>query len=136
MPQPGGAMVAVISESPDGARYLLLHSAEGAVGDWEWGSPSGCLEPGEDIAACAARELFEETGIRATPEPVVTRDIGWAVFFLEVPWGTPVVLSAAEHDDFAWVEVDEAYRLCRPERQAASFRIAVAAIEARPTGLG
>ena len=136
MPQPDGAMVAVISESPEGPRHLLLHSAEGAVGDWGWGSPSGCLEPGEDIAACAARELFEETGIRATPEPVVTRDIGWAVYVLEVPWGTPVVLSPAEHDDFVWVDVDEAHRRCRPERQAASFRIAVQAIEERQDRVG
>jgi 8-oxo-dGTP pyrophosphatase MutT (NUDIX family) len=84
---PGGAMTAVISDSPEGPRYLLLHNAETTDdGDWAWGSPSGCLEPGEDIAGCAARELFEETGIRGEPIPVITEDIDWAVFRLRVPW--------------------------------------------------
>lgn len=128
--RPGGAMVAVVSNSPHGQRHLLLHSAEGNVGDWEWGSPSGCLEPGESIAECAARELVEETGIVADPEPVATENIGWAVFILEVPWGTRVRLSH-EHDDFAWVSLDEAMRRCRPERHAASFRLAMGAIGAR-----
>lgn len=128
---PGGAMTAVISDSPEGPRYLLLHSAETAdEGDWAWGSPSGCLEPGEDIAACAARELFEETGIRAEPIPVIIENLDWAVFRLRVPWGTPVRLNLQEHKGFEWVEVDEARRRCRPERQTRSFELAVAAIEA------
>lgn len=128
--QPKGAMVAVVSSSPEGRRYLLLHSAEGNVGDWEWGSPSGCIEPGESVSDCATRELREETGIEGEPEPVATENIGWAVFFLDVPWGIQVELSH-EHDDFAWVSLDEATRLCRPEMQAESFRLAVSAIAAR-----
>lgn len=32
--------------------------------------PGGLLEPGEDPASCATRELFEETGLRAVSEPV------------------------------------------------------------------
>jgi 8-oxo-dGTP pyrophosphatase MutT (NUDIX family) len=67
---PMGAMVAVISHAPDGPRYLLLHRVEfHENGDWEWGSPSGAREPGEDMAVCAARELYEETGIRGEPHP-------------------------------------------------------------------
>lgn len=128
--QPGGAMVAVISESPGGPRHLLLHRAEdapGVGGDWAWGSPSGCLEPGEDIATCAARELFEETGIRGEPQPVATEDISWALFFLHVPWGTAVRLDAKEHNDFTWVTFEEACGLCRPEPAVEGFRIAVEA---------
>lgn len=129
--EPGGAMTAVYSESPSGRRYLLLHSSEtelGDSGDWVWGCPSGCLEPDEDIFSCAARELWEETGIRAEPVPVVTHDIGWAVFHLEVPWGTPVSLAPDEHDAFAWCALDEATARIQPERQAVSFRLAVAAL--------
>jgi 8-oxo-dGTP pyrophosphatase MutT (NUDIX family) len=125
---PKGAMVAVFSRSPDGPRFLLLHNAEALVGDWEWGSPSGCREPGEDIAECAARELFEETGIRAEPQPVVTSDVDWAVYYLEVPWATPVTLSREEHDEFVWASIEDAHRRVAPERQAVTFRAAVRAI--------
>jgi len=33
----------------------------------KWGPPGGHLEPGEDPAAGAARELLEETGVRLDP---------------------------------------------------------------------
>jgi 8-oxo-dGTP pyrophosphatase MutT (NUDIX family) len=94
--QPTGAMVTVFSQSPEGRRFLLLHNvdyAPGQNGDWAWGSPSGCLEANEDIAACAATELFEETGIRAHQVPVVTEDIDWAVFSLKSR-GAPKLSSA------------------------------------------
>jgi 8-oxo-dGTP pyrophosphatase MutT (NUDIX family) len=126
-------MAAVISESPEGLRFLLLHNAEQPPdepdGDWSWGPPSGCLEPFDaDIAACAVRELFEETGIRGEPQPVITEDIDWAIFYLRVPWGTAVQLDPAEHNDFAWVDADEAASRCRPERLAQSVRILLDAV--------
>lgn len=50
-------------------RVLLLHGydpADRARGGW-WITPGGGLEPGEDDRAGAARELFEETGLRLEP---------------------------------------------------------------------
>lgn len=135
--QPSGAMVAVFSESPEGRRYLLLHNAEYAAreaGDWAWGPPSGCRESGEDIATCAARELFEETGIRGEPVPVVTAHIAWAVFILKVPRGISVELSTQEHNDFAWVTLEDAHTMCRPERLAVSLRTAAEAIQEPTSG--
>ena len=35
-----------------------------------WAPPSGGLEPGEDLAECAIREVREETGIEAVPESI------------------------------------------------------------------
>ena len=36
-----------------------------------WAPPSGGLEPGETVAECAAREVFEETGVRVTPMRII-----------------------------------------------------------------
>jgi 8-oxo-dGTP pyrophosphatase MutT (NUDIX family) len=38
-----------------------------------WCTPGGALDPGEGYAAAAARELFEETGIRADPGPEIAQ---------------------------------------------------------------
>ena len=36
-----------------------------------WAIPGGQLDPGEDIASCVIRELYEETGIDVIPERIV-----------------------------------------------------------------
>ena len=48
----------------DGERILLGHATRSP----RWDIPKGIAEPGEDFAAAARRELFEETGLTA-PEP-------------------------------------------------------------------
>jgi 8-oxo-dGTP pyrophosphatase MutT (NUDIX family) len=47
----------------DGTRLLLGHATRSP----RWDIPKGVAEPGEDLAAAARRELFEETGL-AAPE--------------------------------------------------------------------
>src|ERR1700734_4096021 len=79
---PHGATIVVASRAPEGWRYVLLHRAHHGpdyAGDWAWTPPSGSRKPGEALAACAARELEEETGLRAAPQPVLTEDVGRAV---------------------------------------------------------
>jgi ADP-ribose pyrophosphatase YjhB (NUDIX family) len=47
----------------DGAgRLLLIRRSDNGV----WSEPAGAMELGESIADCAVRELYEETGLRAT----------------------------------------------------------------------
>jgi 8-oxo-dGTP pyrophosphatase MutT (NUDIX family) len=54
-------------------RVLLLHGhdpGDRARGSW-WFTPGGGLEPDEDPVAGAARELFEETGLRLGADALV-----------------------------------------------------------------
>jgi ADP-ribose pyrophosphatase len=44
---------------------ILIRQYRHAVGGYIWEIPAGTLDPGEDPAACAARELVEETGYAA-----------------------------------------------------------------------
>ena len=82
---PHGATVVVAARAPGGWRCLLLHRGHHGPswdGDWAWTPPTGSRKPGEDVTACAVRELGEETGLDATPRPVVTDEVEWAVFGL------------------------------------------------------
>jgi len=59
---PGGSTVVAI----DGEGYVYLVSQyRAAVGRMTLELPAGRLEPGESPEECAARELLEETGLRA-----------------------------------------------------------------------
>lgn len=59
----GGAVV-VLAITEDG-RLVMIRNQRFAVGRELWELPAGTLEEGEDPAACARRELIEETGYRA-----------------------------------------------------------------------
>jgi 8-oxo-dGTP pyrophosphatase MutT (NUDIX family) len=49
-------------------RVLLFHGTDpGDPTDVYWVTPGGGLQPGENPAEGAARELFEETGLRVAP---------------------------------------------------------------------
>lgn len=58
---------------PDAAIIVPYHAAEDKlvvirefrvpVGDYQYGFPAGLLDPGEDMAVAAGRELHEETGL-------------------------------------------------------------------------
>jgi 8-oxo-dGTP pyrophosphatase MutT (NUDIX family) len=124
---PHGATVVVVSESPDGWRYLTLHRAHRGSeyeGDWAWTPPAGARLPGEDVARTARRELQEETGLDGEPLPLRVAGAQWTVFELEVPWGCHVVVDGEEHDRYEWVSLEEACRRCLPAVVADALRLA------------
>ena len=59
---PGAAAIVALDEN-DGVR--LIRQFRHAAGGFIWEIPAGVLHPGEEPAACAARELREETGLVA-----------------------------------------------------------------------
>jgi 8-oxo-dGTP diphosphatase len=130
---------AVLVTEPAG-RVLLLEASyrEGYL------LPGGCLDHGEDPAACAARELFEETGLRLPVGALL--DVDWrpadpdgdgamAAPVLQfvfdggtVPADTPIRLDA-ESLSWRWATLGEAAvlqgpagydRLCRAYRARAA----------------
>src|SRR5256885_14868207 len=68
---PRGAMTVVLDE--DAERVLLIWRHRFVTGQWLWELPGGYIDPGEDGARAAAREVEEETGYRPRNiEPILT----------------------------------------------------------------
>jgi 8-oxo-dGTP pyrophosphatase MutT (NUDIX family) len=116
------AGVVVIRESAEGWRFLLLRAFT------HWDFPKGMVEAGEEPLAAAIREVREETLIEDL-------DFSWGHDYIETrPYsrgkvaryfiaktGTiavtlPVIeeLGRPEHNEFRWVDYDEALRLVSP----------------------
>lgn len=107
---PYGCAVVVyrrVAETND-VEFLLMHRHHHGAeyeGDWAWTPPSGARQPGEDITACARRELYEEAGL--TLEPVLTGcgEDGWPVYIAEFNAADHVVVIIdPEHDRYEWVD--------------------------------
>jgi dATP pyrophosphohydrolase len=112
-------------------RVLLLERADYPQ---QWQSVTGSQEPGETLAATAARELREETAIVAAryggvcdwnlsnvyeiyPQwrfryPEGTTHNTEHVFSLQVPAPVPVILNPREHLAHAWLPWEEAASRC------------------------
>lgn len=72
---PGASAVVPFLSDPVGEdpQVLLIRQYRYAAGGWLYEVPAGRLDPGEDPADCARRELEEETGCTAAGvEPLTT----------------------------------------------------------------
>ncbi len=58
-----------------------------------WGIPGGALDPGEEIADCAVREIYEETGLHVIPERI-TSVLAGEDFFHVYPDGNQVAIMS------------------------------------------
>ncbi|MFC0003365.1 NUDIX hydrolase [Micromonospora siamensis] len=107
------------SEATGAGRLLLLRQPPGH----SWTLPAGLLQRGEEPVVGAARELFEESGIRLSPDRLrpatpnaVVHAKGWVdvVFEAEVPAATTeLVIDGAEVFEAAWHPLDDLPRLSR-----------------------
>jgi ADP-ribose pyrophosphatase YjhB (NUDIX family) len=113
-----GAVVLVRDES--GSQILLLRQPPGRG----WSLPAGLVKRGEPTQVGAARELYEETGLRVAPEDlspaqpnaVVHTHGRWVdvVYWARVPQAVEVCADGAEVLEVAWHPLAELPRLTWP----------------------
>ena len=106
-PRPGVGAVVIHEGS------LLLVKRGREPGKGLWAVPGGKVEWGETIAATAQREVFEETGVRVAPGPVVWvgESIGPDHHFVLVDVTASYVAGVPQPNDDAdearWVPLSE-----------------------------
>jgi 8-oxo-dGTP pyrophosphatase MutT (NUDIX family) len=108
---PPGAGAVVTDEQ---RRVLLLWRHRFITDTWGWEIPVGRAEPGEDLAAAAAREVEEETGwrpgslepmLRVEPTPGISTSVHHLFRAHSATWtGEPV--DAFESSRVEWVPLD------------------------------
>jgi 8-oxo-dGTP pyrophosphatase MutT (NUDIX family) len=132
-----GATTVVWRRGAGGEReWLVLHRAHRGpayAGDWAWTSPGGGREPGESPAACARRELREETGLELACAATPCGEAACPVFAAEAPPDARVRLDA-EHDAHRWLPLAEACALCLPARVGRSIGCVAAWLDGRDAG--
>lgn len=114
----------------DGDRVLLLHRRPERGNFWQ--PITGTIEPSEAPLATARRELIEETGHAAEPEPlglaqsfmiesaylesrytdrpIIASELAYRV---EVDAALPIRIDPEEHDEYGWFTFAEAYERIR-----------------------
>ncbi len=115
----GGVAVVHDTEAADPGRLLLLLQPPGRG----WGLPAGLLKKKEPPAEGAARELFEESGVRIDPDDLVPANpnaivhpLGWVdmVFFGGVPASTTTLtVDGGEVLEARWFPMDDLPPLTR-----------------------
>jgi len=123
-----GAVV-LVRDADRGApdRLVLVRQPPGRA----WSLPAGLLKRGEPAEAGAARELFEETGIRIAPDElspcqpsaVVHHDGRWVdvVFEGRVPADVRLASDGAEILEAAWYPLDRLPPLTRPTAELLAY---------------
>jgi ADP-ribose pyrophosphatase YjhB (NUDIX family) len=90
----------------NGDRLALIRKALFPAGIWR--PPGGGIKPGEDVAAGAAREALEETGLHVELRRyLVDADALFLYAAFEVPWRTHVFLATTADEELAPLDTKE-----------------------------
>ncbi|MDA2938342.1 NUDIX domain-containing protein [Acidobacteria bacterium AH-259-A15] len=108
---------AIIFRKENGVlKFLLVKEKSGG----HWGFPKGHIDEGETEQETAAREIYEETGLKVkfldgfrstvqySPKKNTVKD---AVFFLAPAPNKPVNCGVAEIEDYHWFVLADALQL-------------------------
>ncbi len=105
-------------------KFLVVQEKSGG----HWGFPKGHVDQGETEQETAAREIYEETGLKVkfldgfrstvqySPKPNTIKDV---VYFLAASPHNSVNCEGAEIEDFRWVGLGEALELLTFENSQA-----------------
>jgi glyoxylase-like metal-dependent hydrolase (beta-lactamase superfamily II)/8-oxo-dGTP pyrophosphatase MutT (NUDIX family) len=109
------AAVILVREVPELEVFWMRRAPQMMFQGGFYAFPGGQLDPNEDVKVCAARELFEEVGVRVDPAALV--DVGrWVTpafaprrfdtcFFLaQCPEGEEARVATGEHDIGEWIQ--------------------------------
>jgi 8-oxo-dGTP pyrophosphatase MutT (NUDIX family) len=113
---PAAAMVIVLD---DAQRVLMMWRHRFVIDQWVWELPGGYLDPDEDPAVCAAREVEEETGWRPrtmqrllTFQPMVgTIDQDNIVYLAHGADQTGVLPDINEAETLDWIPLSDVEQL-------------------------
>lgn len=107
---PGAAAVVPVASDPMGPdpTLLLLRQYRYAAGGTLWEIPAGRLEPGEDPAACARRELQEEAGVvagRLDRLTTIWTTPGFTDEAIHLYWATELTTATEAREPDEFIEV-------------------------------
>jgi 8-oxo-dGTP pyrophosphatase MutT (NUDIX family) len=104
------AEAAAVVALDDAGDVTLVHQFRHAVGGYIWEVPAGILDPGEEPAAGAARELREETGLAASTWfslGAMLSTPGFCDEILHLYLATDLIAGEAQHERDEVIEVEK-----------------------------